>query len=52
MYIAGFDGTGNEWDEYSQYLNPDGVDMTSVSSFHVLLVLKVTINCYIFHEFY
>ncbi|PPS14591.1 hypothetical protein GOBAR_AA05970 [Gossypium barbadense] len=28
-YYGGFDGTGNEWDEYSQYLNPDGVDMTS-----------------------
>ncbi|KAB2015368.1 hypothetical protein E1A91_D08G020500v1 [Gossypium mustelinum] len=28
-YYGGFDGTGNEWDEYSQYLNPDGADMTS-----------------------
>ncbi|PON32259.1 YTH domain containing protein [Parasponia andersonii] len=25
----GYDGTGNEWDEYSRYLNPDGVEMTS-----------------------
>lgn len=28
-YYGGFDGTGNEWDEYSRYLNPDGVDITS-----------------------
>ncbi|KAL5563428.1 hypothetical protein UlMin_033175 [Ulmus minor] len=28
-YYGGYDGTGNEWDEYSRYLNPDGVDMTS-----------------------
>ncbi|KAE8692829.1 YTH domain-containing family protein 2 [Hibiscus syriacus] len=29
LCIAGFDGTGNDWDEYSQYVNPDGVDMTN-----------------------
>ncbi|XWS52378.1 hypothetical protein CRYUN_Cryun11dG0064600 [Craigia yunnanensis] len=28
-YYGGFDGTGNEWDEYSRVVNPDGVDMTS-----------------------
>ncbi|XWS28212.1 hypothetical protein CRYUN_Cryun25bG0046700 [Craigia yunnanensis] len=28
-YYGGFDGSGNEWDEYSQYVKPDGVDMTS-----------------------
>ncbi|XP_022753498.1 uncharacterized protein LOC111301794 isoform X2 [Durio zibethinus] len=28
-YYGGIDGTGNEWDEYSRYVNPDGVDMTS-----------------------
>ncbi|GMJ00904.1 evolutionarily conserved C-terminal region 2 [Hibiscus trionum] len=28
-YYGGFDGTGNEWDEYSQYVNPDGVDMSN-----------------------
>ncbi|GMI74236.1 evolutionarily conserved C-terminal region 2 [Hibiscus trionum] len=28
-YYGGFDGSGNEWDEYSQYVNPDGVDMTN-----------------------
>ncbi|XVE78726.1 hypothetical protein DITRI_Ditri14bG0001700 [Diplodiscus trichospermus] len=28
-FYGGFDGTGNEWDEYSRYLNPDAVDMTS-----------------------
>jgi len=24
---GGYDGTGNEWDDYSRYMNPDGVDM-------------------------
>ncbi|KAK7247261.1 hypothetical protein RIF29_42141 [Crotalaria pallida] len=28
-YYGGFDGTGNDWDDYSRYLSPDGVDMTS-----------------------
>ncbi|KAK8506337.1 hypothetical protein V6N12_034073 [Hibiscus sabdariffa] len=28
-YYGGFDGSGNEWDEYSQYMNPDGVDLTN-----------------------
>ncbi|KAK6235744.1 hypothetical protein SCA6_011081 [Theobroma cacao] len=28
-YYGGFEGTGNDWDEYSRYVNPDGVDMTS-----------------------
>ncbi|XP_022754373.1 uncharacterized protein LOC111302799 isoform X2 [Durio zibethinus] len=28
-FYYGFDGTGNEWDEYSRYVNPEGVDMTS-----------------------
>lgn len=28
-YYGGYDGTGNEWDDYSRYLNPDGVEMTS-----------------------
>ncbi|KAK8615237.1 hypothetical protein V6N13_069015 [Hibiscus sabdariffa] len=28
-YYGGFDGTGNDWDEYSQYVNPEGVDMAN-----------------------
>ncbi|XP_039064137.1 YTH domain-containing protein ECT4-like isoform X2 [Hibiscus syriacus] len=28
-YYGGFDTSGNEWDEYSQYVNPDGFDMTN-----------------------
>ncbi|XP_027348504.1 YTH domain-containing protein ECT4-like [Abrus precatorius] len=28
-YYGGYDGTGNEWDDYSRYVNPEGVDMTS-----------------------
>ncbi|XP_024025678.1 uncharacterized protein LOC21388556 isoform X1 [Morus notabilis] len=28
-YYGGYDGTGNEWDDYSRYMNPDGVEMTS-----------------------
>lgn len=31
LFIAGYDGTGNEWDEYSRYVNSEGVEMTSVS---------------------
>ncbi|KAA8542954.1 hypothetical protein F0562_024106 [Nyssa sinensis] len=26
-YYGGYDGTTNEWDDYSRYLNPDGVEM-------------------------
>jgi len=26
-YYGGYDGTGNEWDDYSRYMNPDGVEM-------------------------
>ncbi|GAV64910.1 YTH domain-containing protein [Cephalotus follicularis] len=28
-FYGGYDGTGNDWDTYSRYLNPDGVDLTS-----------------------
>lgn len=28
-YYGGFNGTGNEWDDYSSYMAPDGVDMSS-----------------------
>lgn len=28
-YYSGYDATGNEWDDYSRYVNPEGVDMTS-----------------------
>ncbi|KAL1807949.1 hypothetical protein DCAR_0727328 [Daucus carota subsp. sativus] len=27
-YYGGYDGTGNGWDDYSNYLKPDGVDMS------------------------
>lgn len=27
-YYGGYDGTANDWDDYSRYVNPDGVDMT------------------------
>ncbi|KAJ0549137.1 putative YTH domain-containing protein [Helianthus annuus] len=26
-YYGGYDGTANDWDNYSRYVNPDGVDM-------------------------
>ncbi|XP_019461640.1 PREDICTED: uncharacterized protein LOC109360893 isoform X1 [Lupinus angustifolius] len=28
-YYGGYNGTGNEWEDYSRYLNPEGVDITS-----------------------
>ncbi|TKY45654.1 YTH domain-containing family protein 2 [Spatholobus suberectus] len=28
-YYGGYDGTGNEWDDYSRYVNSEGVEMTS-----------------------
>ena len=28
MFVVGYDGTGSEW----EYLNADGVDLTSVST--------------------
>ncbi|XP_016579321.1 YTH domain-containing protein ECT4 isoform X2 [Capsicum annuum] len=27
-YYYGYDGSGNEWEDYSRYVNSDGVDMT------------------------
>lgn len=27
-YYGGYDGTTNEWDDYSRYVNPDGVEMS------------------------
>jgi len=27
-YYGGYDGTANDWDNYSRYVNPDGVDMS------------------------
>ncbi|KAH6811296.1 evolutionarily conserved C-terminal region 2 [Perilla frutescens var. frutescens] len=27
-YFSGYDGSANEWDDYSRYVNQDGVDMT------------------------
>ncbi|XP_024985182.1 YTH domain-containing family protein 2-like [Cynara cardunculus var. scolymus] len=27
-YYGGYDGTTNDWDDYSRYVNPDGVDMS------------------------
>lgn len=29
--LLGYGGTGNEWEEYSRYLNPEGVEMPAVS---------------------
>lgn len=31
MFFAGYDGTGNDWEDYPRYVNPDGVEMNSVS---------------------
>ncbi|KAF1888057.1 hypothetical protein Lal_00024069 [Lupinus albus] len=28
-YYGGYNGTSNEWEDYSRYLNPEGVDVTS-----------------------
>ncbi|XP_050110620.1 YTH domain-containing protein ECT4-like isoform X1 [Malus sylvestris] len=28
-YYGGYDGTGSEWDDYSRYVNHEGVEMTS-----------------------
>ncbi|KAF5725534.1 Evolutionarily conserved C-terminal region 2 isoform 2 [Tripterygium wilfordii] len=28
-YYGGYNGTGNEWDDYTRYVNPDGVEMTN-----------------------
>ncbi|XP_023741916.1 YTH domain-containing protein ECT4 [Lactuca sativa] len=27
-YYGGYDGTTNDWDDYSRYVNPDGVDLS------------------------
>lgn len=37
-FFLGYDGTG-DWDEYSRYVNPEGVEMTSVSSISLFWVL-------------
>ncbi|PNY08947.1 cipk1 interacting protein ect2 [Trifolium pratense] len=28
-YYGGYDGTASDWDDYSRYMNPDGVDLTA-----------------------
>ncbi|KAI4344851.1 hypothetical protein L6164_012038 [Bauhinia variegata] len=28
-YYGGYDGTGNDWEDYSRFVNPDGVEMAS-----------------------
>lgn len=37
--LLGYNGTG-EWDDYSKYLNTEGVDMTSVSTSVWLIVVS------------
>lgn len=41
--FAGYEGIANEWDEYSRYVNQDGVEMASVSS-NVLFQLMSFLN--------
>lgn len=38
IFFLGYDGTA-DWDEYSRYVNPEGVEMTSVSSISLFWVL-------------
>ena len=28
-YYGGYDGTTNEWEDYSRYMNPEGVEMSA-----------------------
>ncbi|KAK9290085.1 hypothetical protein L1049_008249 [Liquidambar formosana] len=35
-YYGGYDGQGNEWEDYSRYVNPDGVEMPHVSSLYFM----------------
>lgn len=32
-FFPAYGGTGNEWEEYSRYLNPEGLEMPPVSIF-------------------
>ena len=47
LFIAGYDGTGNEWDDYSRYVNSEGVEMTSASIFTFLLS-KILVHALLF----
>ena len=31
VFPVGYDGTTNEWEDYSRYMNPEGVEMPAVS---------------------
>lgn len=34
MYLyVGYDGSANEWEDYSRYVNQEGLDVTPVSSY-------------------
>ena len=37
--LAAFDGTNSGWDEFPRFVNPDGVDTTSVSGFGLIFCL-------------
>ena len=39
--FLGYDGTTNDWDDYSRYINPDGVDMSHVK----LLFFFINFSC-------
>ncbi|KAJ9555412.1 hypothetical protein OSB04_010026 [Centaurea solstitialis] len=38
-YYGGYDGTTNDWEDYSRYINPEGVDMSHVRLISVLMHL-------------
>lgn len=39
--FLGYGGTGNEWEEYSRYINPEGVEMPPVS---------ISVHIFVFHD--
>lgn len=43
--FVGYEGAGNEWDDYSRFVNQDGVDMTSVI-FFILPLLQLFYGCF------
>ena len=45
---AGYDGTTNEWEDYSRYMNPEGVEMSAVSLCAYLFMFLRVIVCMLY----
>lgn len=51
-FLLGYEGAGNfEWDDFSRYMSPDGVDLTSVSMFFLLMISSIILFLFDFYVY-